>query len=1183
MISAEEFIDILEQKDLLDPSLVRDLRRRVEQSMAPVSAALLAKRLVDKGHLSRKLAQRLLDRAEDEVIEAPLEQEPDERKPDVANLGLAPLEEDEVEEADLETTEEEDWGLQELDDEKPWVPPAPAPPPVAPAAPLKPAVPVRPATPIPPPAAIPPAPVVLPMASLADGLEEIQEIGGPLDGLEQVDSSAGPLDGTLNGSRRGRNRKKGDKGEKRNVWDTSLMLIGGGVLLFLILLMIVLIAVLSGRGADTMLAQADEYYSQGSYTQAEDIYSQFVKRFPKHPDVGRARIRLGLAKMRKTVGGEWPHALNVAQAEIPLISGEELFATEARPELASMLPDIAEGLANKAQTSQDGKTADLADEALALVEKYIPSTARPQDRLQDIEALIALTRREIARTEQLATTVAEMVKAAEEGRPQDGYKLRRALLKEYPVLFDAPSLADAVKIVSTAEQAAVQGVDQTVSALTEEPESKAVATIALAQRSIKAPVSGVDEQRVFVVAGGAVYGLAAADGKVLWRRDIGLEENLRASQFPPTPISDRPGADPLLVSRQRQEVLRVDGASGKIRWRFPVGEAFDAHPVVFDGRVYIATLSGRLLSLDLEAGNSARYLQLPQPLRVGPAADSGKNTLYQVGEHSSLFVLSATDGTCSSVAYLGHEPGSIIVAPVRLSHYLLVCENAGVRDSIVKVLDINPPASETDPSPVRLVQEIRLKGHLYTAPIVHSPQVLFVTDSGAISVFQLTGDESKQPLSLSAEGMTAGEDRAELVRYASMATGQIWIADSQLTQYAVRASESRLNSSWIVNQASVSLQPPIVAGPAVIQVRHRRGMPGVAVSAVSVEKGEPLWETMLAAPAVGPPAADSTTRTLVAATATGGVFQVPPPGDGEIAVRDDPSGMIPAAELTGPIEHVLRFPSGLIAMIPAGNPLDIPVFELGKTAGEVRLRHVGLKDPLSGDAIVFADGLLAPTAGGQIFLLDPRTGVEMAEPFQPVLEPGRKYVWSRPATIGNDQFVVADDSSGIHRAVMKTDPKKQFALAATARLDDPATSPIAVLGSGVYAVDRADTLVRLDLPDLTGKTQKPLGAKCVLGPLTVGESVVLVTGDNRMHVIDSSGKMRSDELPYGTPLGEPVVDGAGWLMASASGVVWRVNPSTGQQLGKQETGLALGSGVALFGNRLLVAGHDGTLCLIEKP
>lgn len=1185
MISAEEFIDILEQKDLLDPDLVQDLRRRIEQSMAPVSAALLAKRLVDKGHLSRKLAQRLLDRAEAEIDEpatppAPLE-EPEAEEPDVANLGLAPLEENEEDEAaeeevNLESTEEEDWGLQELEEDKPAAPPIAA----IPAAPAPPATPVPTATPIPPTASIPPA-----SDSLVEGLEEIEEIGGPLGGLEEVALTGEPVEGVLDGAGPKRRRRgKKVKGEKGNVWDSSLLLIGGGALLLLVVIMVVLAVVLFGRGADDMLAEANENYGNGSYTKAEDSYSKFLEKYPKHSEAGFVRVRLSLVKMRQAMNGNWPAALEVAKAQIPLMSGEEAFATEARPELASMLPDIAEGLANKGHSDQDAAMADLAEEAMALVEKYVPNSSRDHDRLQEITGLIALTRREIARTERLEATTAEMVKAAEEGRTQEGYALRRTLLKDYPVLYNDPSLTDAVRIVSTAEQAAVKKVDKPVSAVTAEPESQSLATIGLAQRAVKKPLSGVGEQRIFAVAGGAVYGLAATDGEVLWRRDVGFEKNVRGPQFPPTPISDRPGADPLLVSRSRQEVLRVEASTGKIRWRFPLGEAFDAHPVVFDGRVFVATLSGRLVVLDLETGNSSEYIELPQPLRVGPVADSTRGVLYQVGEHSSLFVLSASDFSCKHVFYLGHEPGAIVVPPVRVSRYLLVCENDDIRDSSLKVLDVDPAASEEDTPPLKLVQKIPLKGHIHTAPIVNGAQVLLVTDAGAITVLRVTGREGKEPLSVSAEGTTAGENRAELVRYASLTSGRLWIADSQLTQYAVRSSESRLTPSWVANERSVSLQTPTVAGEAVVQVRERQSLPGVVVSAHSMTSdGAVLWETTLASPAAGTPIVDPVSRTLIATTAVGGVFQIQPPEPGTVALRDDPNGAIPSGDLTAPVEQVLYLPDGTLALIPGDNPVNLRVFEPSDGAGAMRLRSLLLPSPLSGDAIVLGNALLAPTEAGQVLLLNPRGGEKVADPFQPPLEAGRKYRWRRPAAVGDDQFVIADDQGGLYHVVLKGTPQKHLAAETAIQLADPLTSPIAVLKNHIYGVDRRDSLVRVNWPDLTEKKLQPLGAKCVLGPVTVGDHVLLATNDNLLHVIDASGKMRSDPLPDGIPLAKPLVDGPNWLFASAAGAVWQVEASSGKEQARADTGLALGSGLALFGTRLLVAGHDGTFYLIDKP
>ena len=873
------------------------------------------------------------------------------------------------------------------------------------------------------------------------------------------------------------------------------------------------------------------------------------------------------------------------EAEIQLISGEETFASEARPELASMLPDIADGLAQKSHSTQDGELADLTEEAIALVEKYVPSSSRPKERLQDMEALIALTRREIARSERLATTVDEIVKLADAGQTAEAYELRRALLKEYPILLDDPELGNAVRGVSRAEQVAVEKVSKSVNAgYGGTGVESGFATVALAQRAVKSAVSGVGDHRIFAVAGGAVYGLEGSEGKVLWRRDIGFEKSVRGPQFPPTPVSERAGADPLLVSRTRQEVLRVESSTGKIRWRFPVGEVFDANPVVFSGQVLVATRSGRLLFLDLETGNSSEYLQLPQPLRVSPVADSSRNAIYQVGEHSSLFVLSAADGTCQSVVYLGHEPGSIIVPPVRVSRFLVICENDGVRDSVVKVLDLEPKPSGEDEGPpsVGVVQQVRLKGHVYTTPIVSGPQVLLVTDAGMISVFQLTGADGKDPLSLTAEGTTAGAEGADLVRYASLVSGRLWIADSQLTQYAVRSAERRLKPSWIADEGSVSLQPPIIAGKSVVHVRSRRGMPGVVVSAIGFQ-GETLWETTLASPSAGAPIVVGEAGPLIAATAVGGVFQMQPPTAGEVGLLDKATETVPSVELTAPIGQTVHVSTGVIALIPKEEPIDIPVFEAGTTPDGAKRRTIALAAPLSGEAIAFGGGLLAPTRGGQVLLLDPRTGAEIAAPFQPQLEAGRKYGWSRPASIDESQFVIADNGGGLHRVVLKSDAPKHLAGAVTVRMDDPITSRIAILGKHVYGVDRADSLVRVDLPGLTDKALQPLGAKCVMGPVTVGDRILLVTNDDLMHVIDSSGKIRVDRLPYGRPIGEPLVEGTNWLFATATGIVWRVDSATGEELAKEETGLALGSGLVQLGSRLIVAGHDGTLYVTSKP
>ena len=98
MIAAEEFVALLEEKDLVSPEIVAHLRRQISRPQNPISAALIAKWLVDRGHLSRILAQRLLTRAEEAAESAKASREPEfdwEKQAEAEEeLGLAPLDDE---------------------------------------------------------------------------------------------------------------------------------------------------------------------------------------------------------------------------------------------------------------------------------------------------------------------------------------------------------------------------------------------------------------------------------------------------------------------------------------------------------------------------------------------------------------------------------------------------------------------------------------------------------------------------------------------------------------------------------------------------------------------------------------------------------------------------------------------------------------------------------------------------------------------------------------------------------------------------------------------------------------------------------------------------------------------------------------------------------------------------------
>ncbi len=330
--------------------------------------------------------------------------------------------------------------------------------------------------------------------------------------------------------------------------------------------------------------------------------------------------------------------------------------------------------------------------------------------------------------------------------------------------------------------------------------------------------------------------------------------------------------------------------------------------------------------------------------------------MYQVGEHSSLFVLSSKDGTCRQVIYLGHDAGAVVVPPVLVGRYLVVAENDGVNDSILKILDLEPAQG----SPGKLVQSVRLKGHVLTKPLADGPRLLAVTDAGAITLLELTGSEKGEPMAKIADGVAADEGAAKMVRYSLIEGGRLWVADSQLTQYDIRALRGRLQPRWIAASGSVSLQPPMAGGDAVVHIRHRQGMPGVIISALDVESGTPRWETTWRRRWPRRPIADGQSGLLAAVSSTGAVFQLPGSAFADDAMIDQPVAALATAELKMPIAAALPIGNGMIAMVPAGNPLDIHVFQPGDGAGgPARFRRILLTDPLSGPAASFAGGVLA--------------------------------------------------------------------------------------------------------------------------------------------------------------------------------------------------------------------------------
>jgi outer membrane protein assembly factor BamB len=186
---------------------------------------------------------------------------------------------------------------------------------------------------------------------------------------------------------------------------------------------------------------------------------------------------------------------------------------------------------------------------------------------------------------------------------------------------------------------------------------------------------------VYFKARGTVLAVDAETGKILWRRYVGY-----ANDNPPVSLGDAATDGVLLSDGREGELQRI--SDNKIQWRSLLGEPFHT-PVVDSRTIYVTSAQGNVFALDAETGDARWGRSIPQPTSVPPGHQNGTKYLYVVGEHSNLYILDSTSGKCLHSYYLGHESGTINIAPVSLLGHLFVFENAGTDYCIVHILRIN--------------------------------------------------------------------------------------------------------------------------------------------------------------------------------------------------------------------------------------------------------------------------------------------------------------------------------------------------------------------------------------------------------------------------------------------------------------------------------------------------------------
>jgi outer membrane protein assembly factor BamB len=956
----------------------------------------------------------------------------------------------------------------------------------------------------------------------------------------------------------------------KNVWDSPFLLIGGGLLGVIVVAFALLFYALTRGTAAELFSKAEEEYRSGSFTSASALYDQFLKKYPSDASASLARVRRGMATLRQIADeGSNPRlSLETAEQILPEIEKEEKFA-EARAELSSILPAIADGLASRAIQTADPErklqTVELASRAMALVNNpsYLPSSLR-QDRESQISRIVdklKVAERGIQQDKDLAAAVKSITEAAKNGQAAEGYRLRSELIRTYPALESHPNLVAAIRTVGEKERELVKVTNGGPAPLTDDhPPTTESVVLSAASGDASAPASGVAS----LLVQGSIYGIDIATGRIHWRRFIGHEATLS-----PVDVALGNESAVAIFDARRQELALVAAKTGALRWRQPLGE--EAAGVAHSGsRFYVTTRTGKIISLSATSGEIVASAQLPQGAAVGLAIRQSR--LFQLGEHSTLFVLDADSLACVETFYLGHKAGAVLVPPVAVLDHIVLFESPADDYSHLQLLALDNKSKKWS----LVGQPRRLKGRVVVPPAVAAARLAVTTDLGQVSVFHLDA-QAAEPLRLIAS--VAASESDPLVTYAEIdRKNRLWLAGRRRTMYEIQETLQQLSLKWTENHDDRFVAPPQLHGETLITARRRTGIDALLLEACNAATGQNLWTTRIdAAPlALVPNEAGSSVTVLTTA--------------GQLFHLTDESFKAGAADKP---THDSSIQSSLAASLSAdkqtlawSKPNDSSEAYTCSLTSTSKPRGLSFAAPLAVAAVPFGDGLLGPLVDGRVSFITSAATTKIG-PFMPPLMPDALPLWTTPATISPTTFLISDGRTAVYAVAKKDQPQPHLAAIGQTSLDHPVTS---LLWAGSAAIGLArqpssDALVGFDDRAAITFQPLPLEGRVEAGPFAVGGLALVAAEPDGFVCVTNDGQLRwKQPLARGPLAGSPLAltDGD-LLVAHQSGDVCRLDAASGRELAHASIGQPLGSAMCLLGASVIVAGHGGVVHRLKIP
>lgn len=932
-----------------------------------------------------------------------------------------------------------------------------------------------------------------------------------------------------------------------------------GTLFALIVLSVALWKIIVRTTAERQYTRAFESLDAGDYRNAARQLDDFLAANPDDARSGKARVFRALARVRQytsSSGASWENAVKAAEEMVAEVGALPEYR-DASTELAEQLVKAVEGLADRARASADPETLGAAEAALAFERRVAGKAA--DALLARSRALPKLdqAREAIRRAQAKARALAAIDAALAEGSADLAYAGRDALVGVYG---DLASDRDLIDRLIRANDLIRQGAKFDPSGRPGETEPHPdplgpPVSLVLRHEPGSKPSGG---PVVYALSDGLIVGLDGGNGAPLWQVPVGA-----ASPFPPLPIAGVAAAI-LVVDARHDELVRLDGRTGKLVWRQELGERVADPPLVLGNQIFQPTPTGKVLAIDLTTGALRGTLNLGRKTARSPVVDESGDHLYLLGDEDCLFVLGREPLACLAVQYVGHEPGSIACAPTRVGRFLVVAENTTLTDGQWRVFVLDEDGIGLKPR-----QTLPVAGWTWGSPSTLGSVIWSASDRGEIVAYSIGLYESERPFrpiaavaaEVEASGPAFGLARSER---------EFWLSGGRPGRFELNTESGKLNGLWTLGAAGPAVAPVQIAGRVAVFTQAAGDGPGLALSGVDAQTGSPRWRTTLGVPwpvAPTPGAEEGSLATLA--------FD----GSDLVLVRELVSGggfveqpFPRAGSFRLPASGAVRLSCGAMSvLVPSPNGSQFLVREGGK------FRAVDLPSPMGARPIAWGPHVLVPGVDGRVYLIDPASGESAADPFVPPFDKDHPYRWAAPVLVAEDAVVLADREGRIRRLVKSDKPRPRLAVSGEASLGQAIVGDPATTGGSVL-VATADGKVRsLSARDLSPASTVDLPAPRASGPDSSGDGAFATDAAGGVFAFGPDGQKRWQARLHSASTVPPAVRGGSAWFLTRSGSLESRSTADGSASGRVKLDILPAGAPAFAGPRLIVPTGLGTI------